>query len=129
MAGFRRGRRGYRGVRRVWRGADRRRGRRRGHDRFRGRGSARAEARYGRCAVVDSGRRRRGGRLGDVLQNVDRIGPWASKILPDHLLEGRESLGLDVELPVQVLAHLPLHLVHLPQLEHSLPDNPQDLFE
>ena len=40
--------------------------------------------------------------------------------MPDGLFELGECLGCDVELPLQVRAHLELHLVDLPESEHTL---------
>ena len=51
-----------------------------------------------------------------------QVWSWASEILPDHVLQLLQGGWLNVQFPVQVLAHFLLHLVYLPQLEHSLPD-------
>lgn len=50
-----------------------------------------------------------GGELQNVLQYIYQIGTWASEVLAHHVLERLKRLGLDIELPVQVLACLPLH--------------------
>ena len=49
--------------------------------------------------------------------------------MPDGLFELGECLGCDVELPLQVRAHLALHLVDLPESEHTLLTIHQDLLE
>jgi hypothetical protein len=48
------------------------------------------------------------------------IGTRSLEVLPDHRLEFLEGAGLNVQLPLKVGAHLPLHLVDLPQSEHTL---------
>ena len=73
--------------------------------------------------MVHRRRARRRRELGDVLEGVNWVGPGPGKVLAHHLLEHGERLRLDVQLPVEVLAHLALHLVHLAQLEHPLPDD------
>ena len=56
--------------------------------------------------------------LVDVAANFDIVCRTVSgKVL--QLLQGG---WLNVQFPVQVLAHFLLHLVYLPQLEHPLPD-------
>lgn len=45
------------------------------------------------------------------------------EVLPDHLLEGGEYGIVYGELPVQIIAHLALHLVDLAQGEHALGDD------
>ena len=56
------------------------------------------------------------------LEYIGGVGSGASDVLTDHVLELLESTRLDVELPVEVLAHLALHLVDPPKLEHALAD-------
>ena len=64
-----------------------------------------------------------GSKLGYCLQDVCGVRSRASEILTYHGLELFQSRQLDVQLPIEVLAHLPLHLVDLSQLEHALPDD------
>ena len=45
------------------------------------------------------------------------------EILPYHLLEIGKDWVVDGQLPVQIGAHLPLHLVDLPQRKHALSDD------
>ena len=45
------------------------------------------------------------------------------EIPPNHGLEFLERARLDIELPLQVRAHLALHLINLPEGKHSLTDN------
>ena len=61
-----------------------------------------------------------GGKFRNGLEYIGRIGAWASKVLVDHVLKFLEGAGLDVKLLVEILAHLVLHLVDLPQLDHAL---------
>jgi hypothetical protein len=61
-------------------------------------------------------------RMGLVLA-LRYVGSRASNILTYHGLELFQSQRLDVQLPIEVLAHLPLHLVDLSQQEHALPDD------
>ena len=54
---------------------------------------------------------------------VCRVGTLALEI-PAHLvLELPELGGIHIQLPLQIAAHLPLHLVDLPQREHLLSYN------
>ena len=63
-----------------------------------------------------------GGEFWNGLEYIGRIGAWASKVLVDHVLKFLEGAGLDIKLLVEILAHLALHLVDLPQLDHALTD-------
>ena len=63
-----------------------------------------------------------GGKFRNGLEYIGRIGSWASEVLADHVLKFLEGAGLNVKLLVEILAHLALHLVDLPQLDHALTD-------
>ena len=63
-----------------------------------------------------------GSKFWNGLEYIGRIGAWASKVLVDHVLKCLEGAGLDVKLLVEILTHLVLHLVDLPQLDHALTD-------
>lgn len=52
-----------------------------------------------------------------------RIWTWTGKIELDSSLKVAQRRRIDVELPLQVGAHLPLHLVDLPKREHTLTDS------
>jgi hypothetical protein len=54
---------------------------------------------------------------------VSRVGSRTLEIPPNHGLELLQGTGLDIELPLEVRAHLPLHLVDLPKGEHTLTDD------
>ena len=54
------------------------------------------------------------------LEHIGGVGSGASKVLADHVLELLEGTRLNVQLPVEILAHLVLHLVDLPELKHAL---------
>ena len=56
-------------------------------------------------------------------QDVGGVGPEALEVSAHLLLELLEGAGLDVELPFEVGAHFPLHLVALPEGEHALADD------
>jgi hypothetical protein len=71
---------------------------------------------------------RHGSKLGYCLQDVRGVRSRASEILTYHGLELFQSRRLDVQLPIEVLAHLPLHFVDLSRLE-PCPTMLQDLFE
>ena len=45
------------------------------------------------------------------------------KVFVYHFLEFLECCRVHVQLPLQILTHLPLHLVDLPQLKHTLGDD------
>ena len=62
--------------------------------------------------------RGRGGR-----EDVRRIRAEALEVAAYLRLELLERVGLDVQLPLQVRAHLALHLVDLPEGEHTLADD------
>ena len=51
------------------------------------------------------------------------VGTWTFEIPLNHELKFLECVGLDVELPFQVGAHLSLHLVNLPKGKHTLTDD------
>ena len=61
-----------------------------------------------------------GGEFRYFLEQVGGVGSGASKVLADHVLKLLEGTRLNVQLPVKILAHLMLHLVHLPELKHCL---------
>ena len=63
-----------------------------------------------------------GGEFQNGLEYIGRIGAWASEVLADHVLKFLEGVGLNIKLLVEILAHLTLHLVDLPQLDHDLTD-------
>jgi hypothetical protein len=65
---------------------------------------------------------RRGGQFRYRLQDVRGVRSRASEVLTYHILELLQGRRLDIQFPIQVLAHLPLHLINLPQLEHPLPN-------
>ena len=76
------------------------------------------------CRVVRSdGGEGVGGGGSDCLEHVGGVGSGASKVLADHVLELLEGTRLNVQLPVEILAHLALHLVDLPELKHALADD------
>jgi hypothetical protein len=50
-----------------------------------------------------------------------------TKVLPDGGLEIAQDRVVDSEFPVQIAAHLPLHLVDLPQRKHPLCHDPPGL--
>ena len=54
---------------------------------------------------------------------MSRVGTWTFEIPPNHGLEFLERAGLDVELPFEVGAHFPLHLINLPKGKHTLTDD------
>jgi hypothetical protein len=64
-----------------------------------------------------------GSALGEHGHEVGGIRTWTCKVLLDHGLERLEGLGVDVELPLKVGAHLVLHLVDLAEGEHVLGDD------
>lgn len=80
-----------------------------------------AEGRDGRRDVVGTGLRvsegSRGGRGQCV---VGRIWSRPLEVPADHSLELLQRARFNVELPIQVVAHLALHLVDLPQRKHTL---------
>lgn len=45
------------------------------------------------------------------------------EILADHILEFLEGQRVHIELPLEILAHLALHLINFPELEHALCHN------
>ena len=51
------------------------------------------------------------------------VGAWTFEILPDSPFEFDECLECDVELLLQVRAHLAFHLGDLPESEHTLTDD------
>jgi len=51
------------------------------------------------------------------------VGARTLEIPPNHRLEFLKCAGLDVELPLEIGAHLALHLVNLPKSKHALTDN------
>ena len=51
------------------------------------------------------------------------VGARTLEVPPDHRLKLLKCSGLYVELPLQVGAHLALHLVDLPERKHSLTDD------
>ena len=53
---------------------------------------------------------------------MSRIGTRTLEVPPNHRFELLERARLDVELPLQVGAHLALHLVDFPKGEHTLAD-------
>ena len=70
-----------------------------------------------------------GGEFRYFLEDVSGVGSEASEVLADHILELLECAWLDVELPVEMLAHLALYLVDLPELNMPWPTIDQDLLE
>jgi hypothetical protein len=57
--------------------------------------------------------------------NIDRrsyVRSWYSRVIIYRVLEPFQGRRLDIEFPTQILTHLALHLVDLPQLKHPLPD-------
>jgi hypothetical protein len=54
---------------------------------------------------------------------VSGVGARTFEVPPNHSLEFLECARLDIELPLQVGTHLPLHLVDLPKDKHTLTDN------
>ena len=64
-----------------------------------------------------------GGEFRYCLQNVGGVGTGASEVLADHVLELLESTRLNVQLPIEILAHLALHLVDLAEGKHALADD------
>ena len=69
------------------------------------------------------------GKLRDCLEDVGGVGPGASEVLANHVLELFESSRLDVEFPVKILAHRMLHLIDLLELDMTWPMIDQDLLE
>ena len=67
------------------------------------------------------GRRRRG--LGRCWKNVGRVWSGPNEVFLDHLFKIPQRYRIHIQLPLQVLAHLPLHLVDLAQLKHTLRDD------
>jgi hypothetical protein len=55
------------------------------------------------------------------MKDCQRIRAWAGKITLDTVLKVAQHQGINVELPLQVGAHLSFHLIDLPKSEHSLP--------
>ena len=53
-------------------------------------------------------------------ENHDGIRSGSSEILLDVSLKIAQRRGIDIELPLQVRAHLSLHLVDLPERKHAL---------
>ena len=51
------------------------------------------------------------------------VGARTFEVPPNHSHEFLECAGLDIELPLQVGTHLPLHLVDLPKGKHTLTDD------
>ena len=66
-----------------------------------------------------------GGRseFGDGLKDICRVWPWASEILANHVFEFLEGARFNIQLPIEILAHLAFHLVDLAELEHALADD------
>jgi hypothetical protein len=54
---------------------------------------------------------------------VRGVGAQTLEVLPDHQFEVLKCCGVYVKLPLQVGAHLTLHLVDLPERKHSLTDD------
>lgn len=54
---------------------------------------------------------------------MSRVWSWTLEIPLNHGFEFHEHTGLDVELPLEVGAHFPFHLVDLPKGKHALIDN------
>ena len=69
------------------------------------------------------------GELRDCLEDVGGVGPRASEVLANHVLELFESSRLDVEFPVKILAHRMLHLIDLLELDMTWLMIDQDLLE
>ena len=69
------------------------------------------------------------GKLRDCLEDIGGVGPRASEVVVNHILELFESSRLDVEFPVKILAHCVLHLIDLPELDMTWPMIDQDLLE
>lgn len=61
-----------------------------------------------------------GGRFRDGWESIGGVGPWASKVLQNHVLELFEGNKFKGKLPVEILAHFKLHLVNVPELKHTL---------
>jgi hypothetical protein len=51
---------------------------------------------------------------------MEWIAAWSHKIKLDTILKIPQGGRINVELPLQVEAHLPLHPVHLPNCKHVL---------
>lgn len=56
-------------------------------------------------------------------QDDGRIRPRAGEVSTDLVFELLQNLRLDIQLPLQITTHLPLHLVDLPKGEHALADD------
>ena len=62
-------------------------------------------------------------------QQVGGIGPETCELSAHLLLELPEGAGFDVDLPLKMGAHIPFHLIYLPEGEHAWLTMDQDLFE
>ena len=59
----------------------------------------------------------RGGR--GTREQVLRVGSEALEVVAYLVFEFFEGLGLDVDVPLKVTQHFPLHLIEVPQSEHT----------
>jgi len=57
------------------------------------------------------------------IEGVCRVGTGTPKIVLDHRFELGEGGVVDGELPLEIRAHLALHLVDLAKIEHALSDD------
>lgn len=53
-------------------------------------------------------------------KNKGRVGAEVSKDLLNHILKLHESISININLPVEILAKFSLHSVYLPKLKHAL---------
>jgi len=53
-------------------------------------------------------------------EDHEGVRSWSGEILLNAMLKIAQRRGIDVELPLQVGAHLSFHLVDLPESKHAL---------
>jgi hypothetical protein len=63
--------------------------------------------------------------LGEHRKNVGWVGIGTVEAFLDHSFKRTEGLGVDVEFPLEVIAHIMSHLVNLSQREPLSDDSPE----
>lgn len=87
------------------------------------RGRGRHREGRGICGILGRGLPGLLGGAGNRRRGRSRDWGCRAVLLADHGLKVAEVLGLDIETPLEVAAHLALHLVDLAQGEHALADD------